>query len=223
MVVRLRAVRWSSESLLAGAPLTTTSPAVGGSNRPQICSRVDFPAPDGPIRATSSPGLMASETSWTTSSRPEPCWKLRVTFWRANTGSLIAKGLDRIEPRRTPGGVKGGEKRENKRHDHDDRHFTGIHDRRQLGQEIDGVGKQLRAQQVLHRLADRFDVIGEGKPETETGRRAGDPDAGPAQQEDAHDHSAGRAHGAQNRDVASLVLHQHDLPGNDIEGGHNDD
>ena len=45
----------------------------------------------------------------------------------------------------------------------------------------------------------------------------------PRQHEDAQDHAARRAHRAQDRDVAALVLHHHDHAGDDVEGGDDDD
>src|SRR5262249_59914909 len=37
------------------------------------------------------------------------------------------------------------------------------------------------------------------------------------------DRALSHAHGAQNADIAPLVLHQHDQPGGDVEGGHDHD
>ena len=52
---------------------------------------------------------------------------------------------------------------------------------------------------------------------------AEDADAGAGDQEDPHHGAARRAHGAQDGDVAGLVLHQHDQAGNDVQRRHQDD
>jgi hypothetical protein len=54
-------------------------------------------------------------------------------------------------------------------------------------------------------------------------QRAHHADAGPCNEEHAQDRALGGAHGAQDADLAALVLHQHDEAGDDVEGGHHDD
>ena len=78
-----------------------TSPALGRSRRPAICSRVNLPEPDGPVSATISPGSSENETPFRTSSEVPPCSKVRRTS-RSTRTSLIPQRLDRIEPRRPP-------------------------------------------------------------------------------------------------------------------------
>jgi hypothetical protein len=43
-------------------PAIVTDPLVGRSRAPVTCSIVDFPEPDGPTIATSSPASMVSDT-----------------------------------------------------------------------------------------------------------------------------------------------------------------
>ena len=52
---------------------------------------------------------------------------------------------------------------------------------------------------------------------------AGNANAGAAEEEDAQHHAAGRSHRTQDRYVAPLVLHQHNLAGNDVESCDHDD
>ena len=54
-------------------PLISTAPLLGRSSRPAICSSVDLPAPDGPSRATASPGKNEAEAASSTSMRRLPC------------------------------------------------------------------------------------------------------------------------------------------------------
>ena len=55
------------------------------------------------------------------------------------------------------------------------------------------------------------------------GDRSDNADGRAGHEEDALDGASRRTHGAQDRDVVRLVLHQHDHAGNDIEGGDEDD
>src|SRR3954451_13384452 len=52
------------------SPSTSTRPAVGRSSAPIIDSSDVLPDPDGPVRATNSPGSSVSETSWTATISP---------------------------------------------------------------------------------------------------------------------------------------------------------
>ena len=54
-------------------------------------------------------------------------------------------------------------------------------------------------------------------PSSDAGQRADDADRRAGHEEDAQDRAARRAHGAQDGDVAALVLHQHDQAGDDVE------
>ena len=55
-----------------GAPPTCTSPSLGFSKRPAMCSRVDLPAPDGAISATDWPGQSVSSAPFSTSTTVSP-------------------------------------------------------------------------------------------------------------------------------------------------------
>ncbi len=54
-------------------------------------------------------------------------------------------------------------------------------------------------------------------PSSTPGNGADDADRGTGHEEDAHDGAGRRAHGAQDGDVAALVLHQHDQAGDDVQ------
>ncbi len=57
---RNAASSWSA-SELTGCPAICTRPEVGRSRVPAMVSSVDFPEPDGPVKAVNSPSLIASE------------------------------------------------------------------------------------------------------------------------------------------------------------------
>ena len=51
---------------MTSSPLSLTDPAVGSESPAMMCSRVDFPQPDGPISATNSPAALTScIVTWT--------------------------------------------------------------------------------------------------------------------------------------------------------------
>src|SRR5690606_16568948 len=78
-------------------------------------------------------------------------------------------------------------------------------------------------EQAFDPAFDRIDVEAEQEAKDDPRDRSDDADAGAAHQEDAHDHAARGAHGPQHRDVAPLVLHQHDQAGDYVERRHQDD
>lgn len=71
---RLAAVRSASASRVIALPPISTSPELALSSSPAICSRVDFPAPEGATRATISPACRVRSTprSTSTAARPAP-------------------------------------------------------------------------------------------------------------------------------------------------------
>src|SRR6185369_10780558 len=72
---------------------------------------------------------------------------------------------------------------------------------------------------ILDEMPNTFDIISERRPDQATERGTNDADPGPREEEDAHHRTARGAHGTHNCDVPSLVLHQHDLARDDVEGG----
>ncbi len=105
-------VRARSSSSPTSSPSMQTWPEVGRSSRPAACSRDDLPEPDGPISPTSSPGIDVQIDA------PQH-GQLAVAgdvgagqaAQRKGPGSLIAKGLHRIDPRRVPGRRSGWPRR----------------------------------------------------------------------------------------------------------------
>src|SRR4029077_11208575 len=102
-------------------------------------------------------------------------------------------------------------------------HFHPVEPRRQVRQEIDRWVEQLSPGQALQPDPDGLDIQGEDDAEQQPRDRTDDADAGAAQKEDAQNHAAGRTHGAQDRDVAALVLHEHDHRRDDVERRYQDD
>src|SRR5919106_1694293 len=87
------------------------SPDQSASSRPRIESRVDLPAPEGPMTVTNSRGAISSVMRRSTKTRPPPNGN-DFSMSRSETseglatgwGLLIAKCLHRIETRRPAGG-----------------------------------------------------------------------------------------------------------------------
>ena len=74
-IVRLRnAASCAPESPASDWPPISTVPASGRSSAPSRCSSVDFPEPEGPTIATSSPGSTARSIPCSTSTRRTPSW-----------------------------------------------------------------------------------------------------------------------------------------------------
>ena len=69
----------------------------------------------------------------------------------------------------------------------------------------------------------RLDIEREQQAEAEACDRSDDADGRSGDEEHAHHGTARRTHGAQDRDVLRLVLHQHDQAGDDVERGHQHD
>src|SRR5471032_2199933 len=121
-----------------------TSPEVGFSSRPAICSSVVLPEPLGPSNATISPRRTWRSTPRRISNRWPPCSKLRRTslssrttlFWALFWGLLTAKRLHGVELRRLPSRVKRGGERKHERHARDQRHLARLHLGRQLREEV---------------------------------------------------------------------------------------
>src|SRR6185437_16320218 len=130
-----------------------TSPPSGRSKSPAICSSVDFPAPDGPTKATISPGFSARSMPLSTA-RSTPPWRYtRLTPASSSAGfipggSFVAQPLDRVEPRRPPCRVERGEERQRQRHDHHGRDLPGDDLRRNAGEVINLGGKHVHVQHV---------------------------------------------------------------------------
>ena len=81
-------VRSASSSLEQSRPLMTIEPEVGGSSRPAMCKSDDLPEPDGPTRATTSPGIIWAVKPRKISSVSVPEPKVRVTSCSINAGTV---------------------------------------------------------------------------------------------------------------------------------------
>src|SRR5688572_17943628 len=144
-----------------------------------MCSRVDLPEPDGPTSATISPGRTWRSARLITSRKPLPAWRKRCwTFFNSSAGLLIAQRLDRIEPGRAPGRIERRQQGQYQRHDDDQRHFDGIDDRRQLGEEVHRLVEQWHTGQPLEPAPDGLDVDDERGAECAADERPNDADAG---------------------------------------------
>ncbi len=93
-----------------------------------------------------------------------------------------------------------------------------------LAEEAQGRGTELRVGEPRDRASwSAWMLAAMSRPRRKPAIVPSDADRGAGDQEHPHDRAAGRAHGAQDRDVARLVLHEHDQPGDDVERRHQHD
>src|SRR4249919_3226361 len=93
------------------------------SSRPTACKSVDLPEPDGPSKATISPGCTARLTLRRTSIVTPPWVKLRFRPRVSSTGSFIAKHLDRVGVGSAPRREQCGEIGQHQSHGNNRRHL----------------------------------------------------------------------------------------------------
>ena len=161
--MRRMRVRAASSSAVQFCPAMKTSPAVGASSRPAICSSDDLPAPEGPTRATISPG---STVRLASTEDIEPPLALAVAARRHGAVRAPAsapavrhsylKRLDRIEPRGAPGGIERGDEGEHQRHEDDPRPSAPGPCRREAARDNRAPAEQIGAGEPLDRTAGCF-------------------------------------------------------------------
>src|SRR5262245_6513276 len=144
MPSRRMRVRDRSSSVLQFRPAMNTSPAVGASSSPAMWSSDDLPAPEGPTRATISPGRTDRLTCLKMSSLIPPCAKALATSRSSRTvsiggfiGSLVTQRFHRIELGGAAGGIERREEGQRQRHHGDEDGLVEIHLGRQLRQIIE--------------------------------------------------------------------------------------
>src|SRR5882724_5371762 len=123
-----------SDSDAAGVPCISTSPPLGVSSNPRICSSVLLPLPLLPTSATTSPAFKSSDTPLSTGSVCFPSTKWRLIFSARSAAAgfcaaaggdetrgagavalLMAQTLNRILPRRNERGNKRTQPRRKQR------------------------------------------------------------------------------------------------------------
>ena len=93
----------------------------------------------------------------------------------------------------------------------------------QMGQVIDLRAEHFAACCGLYPALDRFDIQAEQHADHDAQHRAGHTHARPAHEKDAQHRAPPGADGAQDRNIARLVLHHHDQAADDVERGHDND
>src|SRR5438552_15104724 len=125
-----------SDLAYMSSPENRTWPALGLSRPPRRWSRVDFPTPEAPMRATLSAWLTTRRTPRRTRPVSGPTRYSVSSSLTARRGSLIAKDLDGVETRRPSRGRQGGEKGDQERRR---RHQREDEPRELHGQMIDRI------------------------------------------------------------------------------------
>src|SRR5439155_8720702 len=113
-------------------PAISTSPAVGRSSPPRICSSVVLPEPEAPTIATRSPGEIASATPCSTGSSTGPWRKLLWMPRASRTGSLMPQSLRRRGAGGAPRRIDGRERAQREGHAAHLEHVDGLDVRGQI-------------------------------------------------------------------------------------------
>src|SRR5262249_53573088 len=127
-------------------PATRTTPELGGSRPPSICSSVVLPEPEAPTIATRSPGATVSAAPRSTSSTTGPCRKLLCTPCASRTLSLMAQCLRRCSARGTPGRIDRGEHAQHECDRAHPQHIDELDISRQVAHVVDARIEELRAE-----------------------------------------------------------------------------
>src|SRR5205085_7371551 len=210
-------VRPSLSSFDASSPAIRIEPSKPPSRRPTAWSKVDLPEPEGPSKATISPGAMSRSIPRRTSMVTSPWRKLRFKPRTASAGpvteSLIAEHLDRIGAGSLPRRVEGGEQAEQEGHDHHRGDLERIGARGQLGEEADRRVPEVLTGEPLDRVHRALAEIEEDHAEDQPGDDSEASDGDADGDEHLHHPRPCRAHGSEDGDVPGLGADQHDQRG----------
>src|SRR6202034_1110945 len=165
-------------------PATSTTPALGRSSPPRICSSVVLPEPEAPMIARRSPRATTSSTPVSTSSVVAPSRKLRQTPRALSTASLpslmtpslMTQCLGRLDARSAPGRIQCRQRTQRKCHAADAQHITPFGIGRQIAHEVDLGIEKVGAQQALEPMHQRLEIGGKEQPERRPGAGAGQAD-----------------------------------------------
>src|SRR6185295_15758450 len=139
-------------------PPTSTSPAVGLSRPPRICSSVVFPDPEAPTIASRSPALIATLIPRSTSSVTGPCRKLLCTCRVSSTTSVMTQRLRGLGARGAPRRIQRSDRAQQKRHGTHLQHVDPFHVRGQIAHEVHAGIEKVSTEQLLEPAHQRFDV-----------------------------------------------------------------
>src|SRR3984885_10545385 len=198
-------------------PSTRTSPEVGRSRPPKICSNVVFPEPDAPTMAIRSAGATARLTPRSTSSVSGPWRKLLQTPEATNTGSIMAQCLRRCRARRAPRRVHRREHAQQEGDRADAQHVNAFDVCGQLAHEIHPRIEKLRVQHALQRVDEHLQIARYQNAERGTTERAGKSDQYTLHGESAENVARACPQSAQQRDIGLLLLHDHHQGCDDVE------
>src|SRR5215203_1977145 len=159
-----------SLSRATSRPSIITSPESGASRPPSTCSSVLLPEPDAPTTAINSPAATARSAprSTTTDSPPSrydfstPRAQSTAPFavsGRWNVELVIAKGLRRLDPRRTPTWIQRCNQRQRHRYQRDWDDVTGARIGRQRADEVDVLRNQREPRDSFNGRKDRVQIV----------------------------------------------------------------
>src|SRR6516165_7069357 len=130
-------------------PATRTTPELGGSRPPRICSSVVLPEPEAPTIATRAPAATLRATPLSTSSTTGPWRKLLCTSCASRTLSLMAQRLRRCGACRTPRRIESREHAQQQSHSAHPQYIDALDVCGQVAHVVDARVQELRAEQPL--------------------------------------------------------------------------
>src|SRR5579863_6274159 len=146
-------------------PSMRTTPEVGRSRPPRICSSVVLPEPDAPTMAMRSAGATRSVTPRSTSRVSGPWRKFLQTASAVSTGSVMTQRLGGCGARGAPGRIQGREHAEHKGDRAHPEYIEPLDVSGQLAHEIHARIQELRVQQALQSTDQRLEIVRHGDAE----------------------------------------------------------
>src|SRR5689334_16698044 len=190
-------------------PATRTTPELGGSRPPRICSSVVLPEPEAPTIATRSPAATLNATPRSTSSTTGPWWKLLCTACASSTGSLMAQRLRGRGTRRPPRRINGGEHAQRERYGAHPQDVAELDVRGKIAHVVDACVEELRAKEPLEPRHQCLQIVGEQRAERRAGKGTGEADEHPLHGKSQQHVARCRTERAQDGNVRLLLLHDH--------------
>src|SRR4029077_1123435 len=153
-------------------PATATTPALGRSRPPRICSSVVLPDPEAPTIATRSPIVTERLTPSSTCSSVGPWRKLLCTSRALSTVSFMSQRLRGGGAPRPPRRVDGRQSTQEKCHAAHLEHVETLHVRRQVAHVVDPRVEKLGTEEALEPGDQSLQVVRQQGPQGGAAERA---------------------------------------------------
>jgi len=125
-------------------------------------------------------------------------------------------------PSCTPSRIDGGKERQCEGHASNQNYLSIFNLRRELREKVDFGLKQVDIGEHFDGASNRFDIERERNPQNASGDGSSDANACAGDKEYSQNHPSRRSERSQYCDSLALIIDQHDLARNDIEGRNED-